>query len=75
MVTSVTKGGTPKFPQKIIRLKLTDTTIHWKAPEEHFLMAPFLIRPFLGKIGLKVLFPPTLRSPSFLFLGIQREHS
>jgi hypothetical protein len=43
MVT-VTKGRTQNLPfAKKIRLsKHTDMTIHWKAPEEHFLMVPLV---------------------------------
>jgi hypothetical protein len=37
MVTSVTKVGTQKLPKNI-------KTIHWKALEEHFLMAPLVFR-------------------------------
>jgi hypothetical protein len=46
MVTSVDKGGTHKLTKEF--LELTDMTIHWKALEEHFLMVPFLIQPFLA---------------------------
>jgi hypothetical protein len=39
MVTSVTK-----LPQKHCRNIPTDTTIHWKDLEEHFLMVPLVFR-------------------------------
>jgi hypothetical protein len=45
MVTSVTKSGTQKLPQKIAKTYSTDMTIL----EEHFLMLPSLIEPFTGK--------------------------
>jgi hypothetical protein len=42
MVTSVTKGGIQKLPKKIKIVQTTDMTIHWKALEEHFMMAPLV---------------------------------
>jgi hypothetical protein len=44
--------GHRNFPQELRLLKHTDMTIHWKALEEQFLMAPFnfFIQPFSGKI-------------------------
>jgi hypothetical protein len=45
MVTnSVTKGGTQKLPKNVELSKPTDTTIHWKALEEHFLMVPLVFQ-------------------------------
>jgi hypothetical protein len=49
MVTSVTKDGTQKLPQKILRLsKPTHMTIHWKALEHFTLNANSIRIPYTG---------------------------
>jgi hypothetical protein len=65
MVDFAHQGRHTKIAQNVLRLsKPTDTTIHWKALEEHFLMVPLVFRfnHFRGKFEFFSKKPQYLKS-------------